>query len=108
MLVDTSIHQFGIFDKEYPPNQVLVNRYQKRDRLGLHVENVLAFGDVIAGVSLGSTDFLRLMSDDEKKEEYFLELEDCSCYVLTGEARFKWRHGIARTMDRVAYKEQGF
>lgn len=36
------------------PNQLLVNKYERKDRLGLHVEDVQAFGDAIVGISIGS------------------------------------------------------
>lgn len=42
------------------PNQVLVNKYLKKDYLGFHVEDIEAFGDVIMGLSIGSVDYLRL------------------------------------------------
>jgi alkylated DNA repair dioxygenase AlkB len=40
---------------------MLVNRYYKSDKLGLHVEDTAAFGEIIVGISLGSTDYLRLV-----------------------------------------------
>lgn len=48
------------FVSEESPNQVLVNKYLKKDYLGFHVENIEAFGDVIMGLSIGSLDYLRL------------------------------------------------
>ena len=62
----------------------MINKYKKSDVLGLHVEDINAFGDIIVGISLGSKDYLRLMNVEDKSKQYFLELEDCSCYVLTG------------------------
>lgn len=73
----------GFFSTHNPPNQLLVNRYVHNDRLGLHVEDVNAFGEVIVGISIGSKDYLRLARVEDMKE-YKLELEDCSCYVLQG------------------------
>lgn len=98
-IVDKTVQGSGFFEAEDPPNQVLVNQYTQRDRLGLHVEDRTAFGDVIVGISIGSTDYLRLASLEDKTLEYKLELEDRSCYVLSGEARDKWRHGIGRTVN---------
>ena len=43
-----------------PPNQCLVNKYLKHDVLGMHVEDKLCYGRIIAGISLGTMDYLRL------------------------------------------------
>jgi alkylated DNA repair dioxygenase AlkB len=45
---------------------VLVNRYINSDKLGVHVEDTMAFGDVIVGVSLGDTDYLKLADVDNR------------------------------------------
>lgn len=37
----------------------------------MHVEDTQAFGKIIMGISLGSTDYLRLMRVDNK-EEYLI------------------------------------
>lgn len=73
----------------------------------MHVEDTQAFGKIIMGISLGSTDYLRLMRVDSK-EEYLIELEDRSCYVLQDDARLKFRHGIGRVINNVRYKKDGF
>lgn len=80
-VVDKSI-KMGIFKAGDPPNQILINKYTRGDKLGLHVENIQAFGPIIAGVSLGSTDYLRLVDVNDNQNAHLLELEDCSCYVL--------------------------
>jgi len=80
-VIDKSI-KMGIFKAEDPPNQILINKYTRGDKLGLHVENKQAFGPIIAGVSLGSTDYLRLVDVNDSENAHLVELEDCSCYVL--------------------------
>lgn len=74
LLIKRTVEDHHIFDEKDPPNQILVNRYVKSDRLGLHVEDINAFGEIIVGVSLGSTDYLRLHSVEDKSKEYRLEL----------------------------------
>jgi alkylated DNA repair dioxygenase AlkB len=86
----------------------LVNKYVKTDRLGLHVEDTNSFGDVIVGVSLGSPDFLRIVDVSDRKKEFLIELRDRSCYVLAGDARFLYKHGIGRSIANVKYKTKDF
>jgi alkylated DNA repair dioxygenase AlkB len=76
--------------------------------LGLHVEDTSAFGSIIVGISLGSTDYLRLADASNNDSSYLIELKDRSCYVLTGEARFKYRHGIGRVINNEKYKDDEF
>ena len=61
-VIDKTVKEYGIFREDDPPNQILINKYKKSDVLGLHVEDVHAFGDIIVGISLGSKDYLRLMN----------------------------------------------
>ena len=74
----------------------------------MHVEDVTAFGHTIVGVSLGSCEYLRLKAVGEEEKDYFLELNDRSAYVLAGEARWNWMHGINRTVNGVKYRENDF
>jgi hypothetical protein len=46
------------------------------------VEDINAFGEVIVGISFGSSDYLRLVDRDDRKKEYLFEIKDRSCYVL--------------------------
>lgn len=55
----------SFLENEESPNQVLVNKYLKRDNLGSHVEDVDAFGDSIVGLSLGDEDYLKLAPADQ-------------------------------------------
>jgi alkylated DNA repair dioxygenase AlkB len=83
-VIDKTVQKHGFFKQDHPPNQVLVNQYLRSDRLGFHVEDRTAFGDVIVGISIGSKEYLRLDSLEDPSIEYKLELEDSSCYVLAG------------------------
>lgn len=67
-----------------------------------------AFGECIVGLSLGSWDFLKLVKSDQvgqnKVGEVKVKLEDRSVYVLEGEARYQWKHGIGREIDGKPFK----
>jgi alkylated DNA repair dioxygenase AlkB len=54
---------------------------------------------VVAGVSLGSTATMRFRRFPPRKGApvYTLDLAPRSAYVLRGDARWKWQHGIAPT-----------
>ncbi|KAG2387574.1 hypothetical protein C9374_001168 [Naegleria lovaniensis] len=71
--------------------QCLVNEYMGNQGIASHVDNVNAFGDVIVGISLLNPVYMTFRKD---KLETKILLPPNSCYVLTGESRFEWRHGI--------------
>jgi len=76
------------------PDQLIVNEYQPGQGIAPHIDCEPCFADTIASVTLGSgcsMDFTRL-ADATKKSMY---LEPRSIVVLTGEARYDWKHSIA-------------
>ncbi|WP_244313666.1 alpha-ketoglutarate-dependent dioxygenase AlkB [Stappia sediminis] len=77
-----------------PPDQVIVNEYLPGQGIAPHVDCEPCFGDTIASLSLCSgcvMDFTNV----EAGERFSHYLEPRSLLVLSGEARYRWRHGIA-------------
>lgn len=72
----------------------------------------MAFGDCILGLSLGSEDYLRLVPanqyGDNKEGEIKVKLEDRSVYILEGDSRYQWKHGIGRVFEGKQFKEKDF
>jgi alkylated DNA repair dioxygenase AlkB len=80
------------------PNQLVVNDYAPGAGFFAHVDQA-AFGDRVASVSLGSSCVMRFLECDDRRTEEIL-LEPRSILLLSGEARWNWRHGIpARSTD---------
>ncbi|WP_205718546.1 alpha-ketoglutarate-dependent dioxygenase AlkB [Actinomadura sp. WMMA1423] len=85
------LREEGHFDG--PPDQVIVNEYLPGQGISAHVDNVRGFGPVVASVSLLSAcvmDFTR----PEDKTRVPVPLAPGSLCVMTGPARFTWRHAI--------------
>ncbi len=81
---------------ECVPDQVIVNEYLPGQGIAMHVDRQ-CFGPAVATVSLGDTwrMNLRPTANEAGKPEYVL-LEVGSALVMTGSARFRWLHGIAK------------
>jgi alkylated DNA repair dioxygenase AlkB len=80
------------------PNQLVANEYQAGIGIFDHIDQAV-FGDVVIAVSLGSTCAMRFTRADPEASEELL-IEPRSLLVLSGEARWLWKHGIpARTAD---------
>lgn len=78
--------------------QVIVNEYLPGQGISKHVDNPRQFGDWVLTVSLGSP---ATMVFSNAEEEVSVLLARCSAYLMTGDARYKWKHAIpARKGDR--------
>jgi len=74
-------------------SQMIVNEYTPGQGITPHIDNVHHFGDTVACITVGGgvdVDFSR-----EGFENHRLYADHRSLYVMTGDARFKWKHGIA-------------
>ncbi|KAH9960427.1 hypothetical protein BC827DRAFT_1108570, partial [Russula dissimulans] len=83
--------------------QAIINLYRPGEGIKPHVDLLRRFGDGIVGVSLGR-------QDDADAERgggpYEVWLPPRSVLVLTGEARYRWTHGIeSRLRDKVVNAE---
>jgi alkylated DNA repair dioxygenase AlkB len=81
-------------------DQVIVNEYQPGQGIALHRDCVPCFGPAIASLSLGSACVMDF-EHSKTREKTSMLLEPGSLLVLTKDARYLWRHGIAhRKTDR--------
>ena len=81
---------------DHVPNQVIVNEYQAGQGIAMHVDRQ-CFGPAVATISLGDAWRMDLKpaKDAGGKPEHIL-LEVGSAMVMTGSARSRWLHGIAK------------
>lgn len=91
------LHEDGHFDRR--ADQVIVNEYLPGQGISAHVDHVPSFGPVVASVSLLSACVMEF-TNPEDKTRVPVRLEPGSLCVMTGPARFTWRHAIpARKTD---------
>ena len=98
------LYEKGYFDR--PPEQVIVNEYESGQGIAMHTDHS-DFGPAVAMVSLGDEwqmDFSRSDGDTEAKSHMMLERG--SALILTGEARKKWRHSIAKRKTEGPHRER--
>lgn len=80
------------------PDQIVVNDYPPGSGISRHID-ASAFDDTIISLSLGSTCVMQFFEEGSERLVEWL-LEPRSALVLTGDARYRWHHGIpARTAD---------
>jgi hypothetical protein len=104
MLFPPAQHEHGDGDGHVPrARQAIINLYRPGEGISPHVDLLRRFGDGIVGVSLGDGGVaMRFARAGEDGDEHEVWLPSGSVLVLTGEARYKWTHGIApRLRDKV-------
>lgn len=84
----------------YPaPDQMIVNEYKPGQGIGAHTDCVPCFGPAVASLSLGSQvimDFSCGYGTSARAVPVLLPQR--SLVLLTGDARYRWRHAIASRM----------
>ena len=79
---------------DWHPDQLIINRYLPGQGISPHIDSPTLFGDTIACVTLGSATTI-LFSRQDQDEVVKVLVEPRSLYVLTKDARYQWKHGIA-------------
>lgn len=91
------LHQNGF--APHIPDQLIVNEYEPGQGIASHIDCTPCFGDTILSISLGSA-CIMLFTHTRSKVQLPLLMEPRSLLILTGEARYAWKHGIPpRKMD---------
>lgn len=91
-IADRLYDETGLFDRV--PEQVIVNEYYPGQGIALHSDRD-CFGDAVATISLGDDWEMRFRPvKGTSSEDKSILLPRGSALVLTGEARFRWLHGI--------------
>ena len=76
-------------------DQVIVNEYLPGQGISSHVDCEPCFKDTIVSLSLGSSCVMNFTNKDHTSKKFSAWLAPRSLVVLSGEARYKWLHGIA-------------
>jgi alkylated DNA repair dioxygenase AlkB len=75
------------------PDQMIANEYEPGTGIFAHVD-LTAFDDTIVSISLASACVMQFIESESGATEAVF-LEPASSLVLSGDARYKWKHMIA-------------
>jgi len=83
------------------PDQVIINEYQSGQGIASHIDCVPCFEKIIASISLGSPCVMDF-THSKTNQKVSVLLEPRSLFVLSDDARYTWKHGIAnRKTDKI-------
>jgi alkylated DNA repair dioxygenase AlkB len=87
----------GVVSRETVLDQAIVNEYLPGQGIAAHVDQPYMFGDEIVMVSLGSATTMAFNPTHSAgtPESQHVRLEPRSVARVRGDARYKWKHGIA-------------
>ena len=101
------VGQTGRFSPDHNPDhkidQIIINDYQPGQGIAPHVDAPHAFGPVVAMLSLGAPVVMDFYKGDMRRN---MVLEPLSLLVLSGAARAKWQHGIAKRKSDILNGER--
>lgn len=75
-------------------DQLLINEYKPGQGIGAHVDSTTAFKDHIVSITLNAFTLMRFTHTEGTYEAKTLTLTRRSALVLSGPARYDWKHGI--------------
>jgi alkylated DNA repair dioxygenase AlkB len=83
-------------------DQLIINEYKPGQQIGPHIDHPSQFGDIICCISIGETSYVRFSYDQEKKS-FKYKLEPGSIYIMSGDARYKWKHSLVNRGNHIRY-----
>lgn len=93
-----------LFQKKLLPkiaDQVIINEYQPGQGISSHIDCIPCFEESIACISLGSKVCMEFIHS-KTNEIHNIILNPRSVFILTGDARYIWKHGIrSRKTDMI-------
>ncbi|OKH53442.1 alpha-ketoglutarate-dependent dioxygenase AlkB [Calothrix sp. HK-06] len=89
--IATKLHEHY---SETLPDQVIVNEYEPGQGIANHTDCKTCFRDTIISLSLGSECIMDFTHPSLNQTSILLEPR--SLIIMQGEARYNWRHGIAK------------
>jgi len=86
------------------PDQIIINEYTPGQGIKPHLDHITSFAEIVISLTLLSSVTMDFTSI-ESKESKPIYLERRSLVILSGDARYKWTHGIeGRLYDTVKGK----
>ncbi|KAL8291949.1 hypothetical protein RQP46_002207 [Phenoliferia psychrophenolica] len=87
------------------PRQVIFNLYRPGEGITPHVDLPQRYDDLIIGLSLLAPTVMEWTKPGRETEAVLLRPGDL--YIMHGEARFEWEHGIPARMEDVVEDREG-
>jgi len=75
----------------YEFDQLIINEYTPGQQIAYHTDHISQFDDIIACITIGQTVPIMFKNNEQTKK---LNVTPGSLYIMTGDARYKWKHHL--------------
>lgn len=99
----TNIKSIQTFKPIERYDHVLINHYEVGDGCKSHTDDLEFWDDWVCGVSFGSGCIMNMRLNSQS-HNIFLPIG--SIYLLVGDARYKWKHGIEYSSSDLVYGDE--
>ncbi len=80
-------------------DQLIINEYKPNQQISAHIDHVQQFGPIIACITVGQSIPITFSNDIKK----VVNIENRSMYVMTEDARYKWKHALKNNTNHTRY-----
>jgi alkylated DNA repair dioxygenase AlkB len=85
---------------QFEPEQVIINEYLPGQGISPHIDHIKLFGDCIASLTIGSEATIKFELNKLVKT---VKPIPGSLYIMTHDARWKWKHSLRNTSKKTRY-----
>lgn len=87
----------------WKPDQLIINQYLPGQGIAGHIDHTVKFGPIVVCGTLGGGVEIEFTRAGHETQHVYVEPN--SLYIMTGDARYEWKHGIVkRKSDKVKGK----
>lgn len=83
-----------------PFDQMIINEYKHNQQIAYHTDHPKLFGPIIACITIGQAVPIYFQNNND---EIRLDIAEGSMYIMTGDARYIWKHSLKNTLDDTRY-----
>jgi len=80
--------------------QLIINEYKPGQQIAYHTDHVKQFGPIIACITVGQAIPIKFKLDQKEK---IIDVKEGSMYIMTGDARYQWKHSLKNNTDDNRY-----
>jgi len=95
-----SIEKLPLLANIKPFNQVIINEYKINQQISPHIDHIKLFDETICIISLGQQVDMKF---EYNSNIIKVPLEIGSLVILTGDARYKWKHSLINKGKNIRY-----
>ncbi len=77
-------------------DQLIINEYKPGQGIYHHIDHVKYFGSIIICITVGSGIGMEFIKSDDSNQKKTIYVQPGSLYIMSGDARYKWKHGIRK------------